>query len=115
MKIDWFALAAGAARDAHENHFSSRRGIWPLDEVPVPAMVLYNNNPYAGDPQRRHAELKMFRSWLAQEGIVELGFGEFPIDGEEAGYSNALVIGAGEDRTDEVAAALQRVLRSCSK
>src|SRR5215472_8763378 len=41
-KWEWNLLAASAAKDAHENMFSSRRGLYIVEGVGI---VYYDNNP----------------------------------------------------------------------
>jgi transcriptional regulator with XRE-family HTH domain len=92
----WFFLALGLAEDAHDNHFSSRRGLWILGEEG--AICLYNNNPYENYPDRRSEELREFRSRMQDQKIKELAYATYPPEGEEdAGYTYALIIEGGED------------------
>src|SRR5262245_14898694 len=49
-KEDWRLVAKAFAKDANENHFSSRRGVWFLENAGV--LCVYNNNPYVGDPSQ---------------------------------------------------------------
>lgn len=93
----WRTLAQSAARDAHRNHFSSRRGIWYFEDMDV--LVLYNNNPYEGFPAQREKELARLRAKLADEEIAELAYATYPSDG----YTYAMVINAARDREEELA------------
>src|SRR4051794_5229050 len=52
-KALWQGLADTLARDAHQNYFSSRRGVWFLEREGV--LCLYNNHPYK-DPKQRVTE-----------------------------------------------------------
>jgi transcriptional regulator with XRE-family HTH domain len=89
-------LAGNLAEDAHENHFSSRRGLWYLDDVE--AVCLYNNNPYAFDDTLRDRETKVLRKKLAAAGYKQLAYQTYPLPGEEGeGYTYALILQAGED------------------
>jgi hypothetical protein len=93
----WDDLATRLARDAMENYFEIRRGVWELHEFEV--VALFNNNPYASDPFRRDQELLAIRGWLEERGFRELGFGLWPPtrleDGtrsEQPGYTYAMIV-----------------------
>jgi hypothetical protein len=91
------SLADGLAKDAFENHFSSRRGIWQLEDYKG-VLCLYNNNPYDKYPDLRDEELAEFRARMKERGLKELAFAAYPPDGEEdAGYTYARLISTGED------------------
>lgn len=107
-KFNWNRLARFEARDAHENNFSSRRGVFCYNDAP--AMCVYNNNPYANFPKLRDEETALFREWLRSKGIPELAYATYPPAGPHAGYTCAMLIGAGEDRENEVVAELHRIL-----
>ena len=97
-KAGWPHFAAACARDAHDNHFPSRRGIWQFTGLPV--LVIYNNNPYAKHPTLRDEEVTKFRGELALAGIKELGYGTYPGEDDpdgQPGYTFAMVIEAGGD------------------
>ena len=135
--IRWHVIALGCAKDAHENHFSSRRGVWHFEDLDV--LVLYNNNPYAKLPNLRDEETAEFRRRLAAEGIQELGYATYPppseTDDQEAeqfsrkmaakgiktivhkggGYTYALVIKAGRDREDWVVQTMNEILADSFK
>ncbi len=91
-KKRWEEFAACCAHDAHENWFWSRRGSWYFEDLDV--VVLYNNNPYDGQPTLRDEELAEFRERLRAAGIKELAYATYP----ENGYSYAMVVDAGRDR-----------------
>jgi plasmid maintenance system antidote protein VapI len=104
----WGFVAQAFAKDAHENHFSSRRGIWHLEDLNV--LCVYNNNPYAKHPELRGEETAAFRDWLRANGIKELAYATYPVTGENAGYTYAMIIDAGDERRVEVAGELRRVV-----
>jgi len=107
--IIWAEMAAVFARDAHENHMESRRGVWPVEGHDV---LCSYNNPYANDPNRREEELAEFRRRMAEEGIEELAFATYPPEGQEdSGYTYAQIINAGEEKTDWVVDTMQSILR----
>jgi hypothetical protein len=97
-KAAWDSLAFALARDAHENHMESHRGVWFIEDRGV--LCLYNNHPYAGHPTLRDAEVAEFRQRMDELGIEELAFATYPPPGDEdAGYTFALLIDAGEEAT----------------
>lgn len=103
-KIDWNEEALWEAAEAHENHFSSRRGVWHLEDVDK--LCVYNNNPYAQAPEKRDEETATFRAWLKSQGIKELAYATYPEDG----YTYAMIIDCGEERETEVVKELERIL-----
>ena len=51
-----------------------------------------------------------FRLWLAENGIRELGYAEYPpAGGEDAGYTFAMMLAAGSDRASEIFAARRQI------
>lgn len=107
---NWKDLAQKFAMDANENHFSSRRGIWFIEDKGV--LCIYNNNPYEGFPDQRDKEVAAFRERLKEAGIKELAYATYPFDGDEyPGYTYAQIIDAGEDRMDWVRVTLLELLQ----
>jgi hypothetical protein len=97
--FEWNELAYLAAFDAYEDNFQTRRGIWFDQDSKV--WYLYNNNPYASDPTLRDQETDEFRRRLKEAGIKELAYATYPDEGEEdAGYTYAMLIEAGEEKAD---------------
>lgn len=85
-------LAEHHARNAHENHFQSRRGVWDLGSN---LFCFYNNNPYKMVPGLRDRESALLCAMLEQKGGIVLGRGSYPPAGEaDAGYTTTLVVGA---------------------
>ncbi len=108
-KTFWQALALGCARDAHENNFPSRRGVYGFSDAN--ALCLYNNNPWAHDSALRDLETAEFRQRLAEAGIPKLAYATYPPPGEEgAGYTYAMIIGAGADRVAWVKETMYAIL-----
>ena len=105
-------MAYDCAKDAHENHFQSRRGIYGIkmgDGMTI--LCIYDNNPYANFPARRDEETALYRDWLAQHKIGELAYATYPPGGDEgAGYTYAMLIDAGEERIAEVTSEFRRIL-----
>jgi hypothetical protein len=107
---DWDAFAFECALDAHENHFPDRRGVWHITDWDV--LVVYNNNPYCGDPTARDRETNVIRERLAANGIKELAYATYPPEGKEsAGYTYAMVLDARGDQMDWVIETVQEVTK----
>jgi transcriptional regulator with XRE-family HTH domain len=108
-KALWQTLADDLAKDAHENYFPSRRGVWFLPSEG--ALCLYNNNPYK-DPMQRNEELAEFRDRMRAEGVKELAYATYPPEGREgAGYTYAMLIDAGKERMNWVADTMMRIVQ----
>jgi len=104
-------LAKALAKDAHTNYFSSRRGVWFVEDSDV--LCLYNNNPYADYPTLRDDELTEFRRRMKEEGLKELAYATYPPEGEEAaGYTYALLIDCGEDRREWVVGTMKQIVKT---
>ena len=74
-------------------------------------LVLYNNNPYARGPEFRERETADFRRRLAAEGITELAYATFPLEGDEAaGYTYAMLLDASEDKVGWVIDEMQPIV-----
>jgi hypothetical protein len=104
----WKRLALEAAREAHEDNFSSRCGVWGFEDSDT--LVIYNNNPYSDSATRRDTETAAFRAWMKAERMQELAYATYPREGKDAGYSYAMVIRMGGDRQDDVVEALDAIL-----
>lgn len=104
MKTDQKAAAIAFARDAHENHFPSRRGSWCIEGRPQ--IVLYDNNPY----KWRDAEHKALRAWMKKQGIEILAEGSFPQSGESKGYTTAWILKADHDRAHDIGVRWKKIL-----
>jgi transcriptional regulator with XRE-family HTH domain len=116
-KAEWANLAKFLAEDAHENHFSSRRGVWHIEAVDV--LCFYNNNPYASFPERRDQEVAEFRKRLKAAGIKELAYATYggetctpPVPG---GYTFAMIVDAGQDRQQELVDWWHEILSESSR
>src|SRR5262245_27441964 len=96
-------MAEVFARDAGENCFGSRRGVWELTDVPG-VVVLYNNNPYAAGKWLREDETQRIRERLVALGCEVLAYAEYPPPGEEdAGYTYAMIVRGDDDLVAVVA------------
>jgi transcriptional regulator with XRE-family HTH domain len=101
MKAFWAKEAQRMAKDAHENHFPSRRGVWHIADADK--LCFYNNNPYAAAPTLRDEEVAEFRKRLKAARIKELAYATYPLPGEEsAGYTFAMIVDAGDNRQQEL-------------
>lgn len=116
--IFWNNLAVSSAEDAYENNFSSRRGVYVITDAPSKSgqvICLYNNNPYSHDFKRgrspeRDRETQAFREKLAEHGVKELAYAVWPLKGDEAGYSYAMILDAGEDQKEELKGWMESIL-----
>jgi transcriptional regulator with XRE-family HTH domain len=77
-------LADYYAREAHQNHIESRRGVWRIDANLV---VYYNNNPYISFPKAREKENELIEKTLRKERIKTIAKGQF---GDTIADSNEL-------------------------
>ena len=92
----WALVAYQMAQEAHDDYFSSRRGVWLLEDLGV--VCIYSNCPYAGHADLRDEETAMIRALLREAGISELAYATYPPKGRAAaGYSYAMLLD-----TDEV-------------
>jgi len=105
---DSFRLLAFAyARDAHENNFHLRRGIWLLEDVGI--LCVFNNAPTTG----RDEETAEFRRRMGAAGIEELAYATYPSEGQDdAGYTYAMLLKAGHDRMQFVYQAMLESLKA---
>jgi len=109
-KPAWHELAFAFAKDAHEDHFPSRRGVWHIEDLGV--LCLYNNNPYANYPALRDEETAAFRKRMRAAGIKVLAYATYPPEGEEsAGYTYAMLLDAGQDKQSFVADTMADIVK----
>jgi transcriptional regulator with XRE-family HTH domain len=111
-KKDWTRLAYGCARVAFREDFSSRRGVYLLTTAGERGVLcLYNNNPWANHPTLRDEETAEFRKRLKSRRLKELAYASYPPEGQEdAGYSYAMLIDAGEEEMSWVAETMQEIV-----
>jgi hypothetical protein len=116
----WQLTALECAERAHEEDFESRRGVYPLIVTNRGEAVLciYNNSPYSLENNNscpvRDEETEQFRQWLRQNKIAELSYAVYPEEGEDAGYSYAMLInidGNNEEQQDQIINKLDEILR----
>ncbi len=89
------------AKQAHNDHFSSRRGVWEIEDLDC--LLYYNNNPYK-DVTIRQREVKRIKAALSEAGIKVIGFGQSgeKLSGSEEKYTIAMLIDCSVDRMPEV-------------
>lgn len=116
-------LADYYAQDAHDNFFSSHRGIWHLEDEDL--LLLYSNHPYSVDSLRPN-EVERIEQSLESIGIKTLAHGAGgPIISGNQRYTVTLLLDCGNERKREVLevaqaeteksyAELDRVLRNGS-
>src|SRR5262245_21641170 len=68
-------IARGAAKEAHEEMFSSRRGFYEIEGGRV---LIYNNNPYSGDESLRDREMARTLAILEGRGAEFLAEAYYP-------------------------------------
>jgi hypothetical protein len=118
-KTGWIGFAFAWARYAHQENFSARRGIYCIEEAKSndiedevnpedDVLVIFNNNPFVGCAIARDWEVGELRKLLAEAGIKELGYAEYPDTGQDEGYSFAMVVDATRDQEDQVAEIMQQ-------
>ena len=91
-KRDWNALARALAMDAHEDNFHVHWGYWDLEDTGQ--SCVYNNR---GDSEMRRKHLAEFRRRMEAEGIRELAFASYPEQGEDAGFTFAMILDCGPE------------------
>lgn len=110
-KPNWQNLARLVAFDAYEHHFSSRRGVRRLIHY-GDRLSIFNNLPHPdrNTPNLRDVETTEFREWLKAIGIKELAYATYPLRGEDAGHTYAMILDVNADREDEVKQAMLRIM-----
>lgn len=90
---EWDLLAQDAAKDAHDNNFPSRRGLYAVENVGI---VYYDNNPFKlpREQDRREELISQFRAFLNRSNFQEKACAYFPTSGESKDYTFAMVIQA---------------------
>jgi hypothetical protein len=108
-------MAANCAQHAHERMLKSHRGTYLINEAPTArgqVICLYNNHPYKKPAiNRREMETDLFRQRMRDAGIRELGYSTYPPPGDEdAGYSYAMILDAGESQLWDVRDAMRQAM-----
>lgn len=94
------------AKDAFTNHFSSRRGVWHIQDLDC--LVVYNNNPF-GVTSIRPREMQMIQDGANELGIATLARGEGGdvLNNCQDRYTATLLLDCGSDRLNEVVSIVQ--------
>jgi len=97
-------LADGFADDAFKNFFSSRRGIWHIEDVDC--LLFYDNNPWENAPSVRPKQIEDLKRRLKGAGIKLLASGgsneTWDAGGKREPYSISLLLDCSVDRFNEV-------------
>ena len=84
-------MAQEYARKAHEDHFESHWGWFRVEDEEgdeTPDIVLFDNHPSEWRDEA-HTEL---RAWLASQHFAIHGEASYPLSGNDAGYTTAMVV-----------------------
>jgi hypothetical protein len=95
----WTLFARERAREACEETFATRWGVypaWPGKDLEV--LCYFNNHPYRKFPALRDEEMKKLKERLEKAGIKQLAYVTYPTDGPADGYSCAMVLDARADQ-----------------
>jgi hypothetical protein len=98
----WASFARGCARTAYEDYFSTRWGVWVIDERPG-VIVVFSNHFYKNFPKRQGEEIDELKRRFSAAGIEVLGLATYPTSGPSDGYSYAMVVRGREDQESVVA------------
>ena len=109
MVVAWNALASSLAADAFNDWFSTRRGVWFVEDMGV--LCVFNNNPYAKHPNLRDCETEAFRGQMKNAGIEVLAYTTYPsVGARDAGYTYAMLLDAGEEKKGFVIDAMNEIV-----
>lgn len=103
LKLDAHSLA----KEAYTEHFSSRRGVWNIEDLDC--LFIFNNNPFYIDSKARPRELRRIIKRLRNAGIMVLArssYGEGLVDCNEK-YTVGILLDCSTDRMNEVADIVQ--------
>jgi transcriptional regulator with XRE-family HTH domain len=106
---EWAELAAYAAKDAFENNFSSRRGVFVIEGAGI---VYYDNNPFKlpHDQDARENLISEFRAYLKRSNLKEKASAYWPVSGEDKDYTFAMVIEAEEVMLEAIRTAFHSIV-----
>jgi hypothetical protein len=106
---EWGWIAAMAAKEAHEENFSSRRGLYVVEGVGI---IYYDNNPFdlprEEDP-REHL-ISEFRDFLKKSNVKEKASAYWPPYGDSKDYTFAMAIEAEEHMFELIRVAFQSII-----
>ncbi len=90
------------AKEANEQHFEIRQGVWYLGDTQ--GAFIFNNNPYEADPFERQKQMERVARRLKKIGITVLakgGYGEL-IRGANEPYTTGMLVDADEESMGEI-------------
>ena len=94
--MDWNALAVKLAEVHFEHDFSIR---WLVGSRDTEGKVyVCNNSPPRGRLSTRDEHFQVIAKEAAKLGLIQVGYGEFPVRGPEEGYSCVAIFGYPDDR-----------------
>jgi hypothetical protein len=113
-RFEWGWLAANAAKEAHEENFSSRRGVYVVQGAGI---VYYDNNPFnlPREKDLREELIAQFREFLRRSNLKEKSSAYWPVSGESKDYTFAMVIQAEEFMLNAIRVAFQSIVSSFMK
>ena len=104
-------MADLVAQYAHDELFSNRRGVLVVASAGSELVVIFNNNPFGNDLEKRSQELEELHEHLDELGIgaVMQGGSVDLVDGTDEPYTLSLICDCGSDQADAVADTVQSV------
>lgn len=95
------------ARSAHDDHFSSHRGVWEIGSDD--RLCIYNNHPYR-DPEQRPRETAILLIKLKAMGIEKLAYAEYGKPAGTGQYTYAMMIAASPSQMSAVTRAYREAV-----
>jgi len=113
-KNEWSWMAANAAKEAHEENFSSRRGLYVVEGVGI---VYYDNNPFElpREEDPREELIEEFRAFLIRSNLKEKASAYWPVSGESKDYTFAMTIEVEEFMLESIRIAFQSLVTTFMK
>ena len=108
-RTEWGWLAANAAKEAHEENFSSRRGFYIVKGAGI---VYYDNNPFKLPREKdpREGLISQFRDFLKRSNLKEKASAYWPVSGASKDYTFAMVIQAEEFMLESIRISFQSIV-----
>jgi hypothetical protein len=106
--LTWKGLAMKLARETCEENFSTRWGVFPIEDADV--LCFFNNHFYRKYPTLRDEEMAKLKERLEEVGIQQLGYATYPTAGPDDGYSCAMVLQASVDQEQLVVETFEQIL-----
>ena len=100
-------IASEYAKQAYEDHFSSRRGVWVIEALQLTTekfLLYYNNNPYSFDSKARDSEMSRIKKRLKEMAISTLSVKSYGgvIDGSDHKYTVTMLFDCNDSRIEDV-------------